>query len=1098
MSLLTNPTRVVFNTAKALFLLGLFLFSNPSTINANPLVSCDAEAGTLNPVSNTCISGNAILVASTETPSVVPAGFEVLYVLTTGDDLTIIDAGAEPNFSVNQPGEYRIHTLVYDPSSFLLNLVQFGITTGVSIFDFLQLGIVCGSLDPVGAFFDVGICPCPADAGTLFAESTGCLDGGTADLQAGISTSPTVPAEFETLYVLTRGPGLVIEGVNVDPNFTVSEIGDYRIHTLVYNPITLDLSIVEPGVTTGFDVNGLLQQGGGTICASLDVAGAVFHVTDCGCTADAGTLTAISDDCLDGSAELKAEINQAPEVPAGYEVLYVLTSGAGLVIENVSADPNFTVNETGTYTIHTLVYDPATLDLSIVEIGVTTGFDVNGLLQQGGGDICASLDVAGAAFEVEECPCEANAGTLSGSNTCIEGSLAGISASGAGDIVVPTGYEVLYVLTSGDDLVIENVNADPSFVVPTDGSYTIHTLVYDPVTLDLSIVEIGVTTGFDVNGLLIQGGGDICASLDVAGAQFSFGGCTDFCLSDAGTLTAASDNCLDGTAELVAAVDQAPNVPSGYEVLYVLTSGADLVIQNVNADPTFTVDAPGTYTIHTLVYDPATLDLTIVEIGTTTGVDVNGLLQQGGGDICASLDVAGAAFEVEECPCAADAGTLTADSDNCLEDGAAELIAAVDQAPNVPAGYEVLYVLTSGADLVIQNVSADPVFTVDAEGTYTIHTLVYDPNTLDLTIVEIGVATGVDVNGLLIQGGGDICASLDVAGAPFDVVECPCLADAGTLTADSDNCLEDGAAELIAAVDQAPNVPAGYEVLYVLTSGADLVIQNVSADPVFTVDAEGTYTIHTLVYDPNTLDLTIVEIGVTTGVDVNGLLIQGGGDICASLDVAGAPFDVVECPCLADAGTLAVASDNCLDGTADLIASVDQAPTVPAGFEVLYVLTSGAGLVIENVNADPEFTVDAEGIYTIHTLVYDPNTLDLTIVEIGVTTGFDVNGLLIQGGGDICASLDVAGAPFDVIECNNLFPNPTQGRLNIEIPNRGVGAAIMIQVNDLNGNAMKTIELASANEIENINIEELFAGRYSLTVQLANGDVLISETFIKI
>ena len=76
---------------------------------------------------------------------------------------------------------------------------------------------------------------------------------------------------------------------------------------------------------------------------------------------------------------------------------------------------------------------------------------------------------------------------------------------------------------------------------------------------------------------------------------------------------------------------------------------------------------------------------------------------------------------------------------------------------------------------------------------------------------------------------------------------------------------------------------------------------------------------------------------------------------------------------------------------------------VPDDFEVLYVLTSGTDLVIQNVNADPEFEVTEEGSYTVHTLVYDPNTLDLSIVEIGVTTGFDVNSLLIQGGGTICA-----------------------------------------------------------------------------------------------
>ncbi len=67
----------------------------------------------------------------------------------------------------------------------------------------------------------------------------------------------------------------------------MTEGGSYTIHTLVYDPNTLDLSIVVPGVTTGFDVNGLLIQGGGSICASLDVAGAAFNVTN----PDAGTLS---------------------------------------------------------------------------------------------------------------------------------------------------------------------------------------------------------------------------------------------------------------------------------------------------------------------------------------------------------------------------------------------------------------------------------------------------------------------------------------------------------------------------------------------------------------------------------------------------------------------------------------------------------------------------------------------------------------------------------------------------------------------------------------------------------------------------------------
>jgi hypothetical protein len=64
--------------------------------------------------------------------------------------------------------------------------------------------------------------------------------------------------------------------------------------------------------------------------------------------------------------------------------------------------------------------------------------------------------------------------------------------------------------------------------------------------------------------------------------------------------------------------------------------------------------------------------------------------------------------------------------------------------------------------------------------------------------------------------------------------------------------------------------------------------------------------------------------------------------------------------------------------------------------------------VIEQLGATPEFTVTSIGLYTIHSFVF-PSDLDLSVVVPGTTTGFDVNSLLIQGGGELCASLDVTG-----------------------------------------------------------------------------------------
>ncbi|NNK88240.1 MAG: T9SS C-terminal target domain-containing protein, partial [Flavobacteriaceae bacterium] len=358
-----------------------------------------------------------------------------------------------------------------------------------------------------------------------------------------------------------------------------------------------------------------------------------------------------------------------------------------------------------------------------------------------------------------------------------------------------------------------------------------------------------------------------------------------------------------------------PNVPEGFNILYVLTQGTDLVIQAVNSDPVFEVTEYAIYTIHTLVYDPNTLDLNIVEFGVTTGVDVYGLIVPGGGSICADLDVAGASFKVtfnEAEECKADAGTIKADAAVVCLDGETTISATPTGDSVVPSGYSTLYVLTKGADLVIVNAGPEPSFTVTEGGNYTIHTLVYDPATLDLTIVELGVTTGVDVFGLIIPGGGDICASLDVPGAPI-TVEAP---DAGTLTADESSVtLENGVATLSATPNGDINVPDGYSVLYVLTQGGDLVIVNAGPDPSFEVTEAGDYTIHTLVYDPTTLDLGIVDLGVTTGVDVFGLIVPGGGAICASLDVTGAPVKVDAEECKADAGTIkADAAVVCLDG----------------------------------------------------------------------------------------------------------------------------------------------------------------------------------------
>ena len=125
----------------------------------------------------------------------------------------------------------------------------------------------------------INTCDCDADAGDIIADADPvCLEGSPSFIAATPAGNQVVPPGYTTIYVLTEGSDLTIIGVNNNPVFDVFGTGDYIIHTLIYDPATLDLSIVIPGTTTAGDVLALLQQGGGDICASLDVDGAPIMV----------------------------------------------------------------------------------------------------------------------------------------------------------------------------------------------------------------------------------------------------------------------------------------------------------------------------------------------------------------------------------------------------------------------------------------------------------------------------------------------------------------------------------------------------------------------------------------------------------------------------------------------------------------------------------------------------------------------------------------------------------------------------------------------------------------------------------------------------
>ena len=176
------------------------------------------------------------------------------------------------------------------------------------------------------------------------------------------------------------------------------------------------------------------------------------------------------------------------------------------------------------------------------------------------------------------------------------------------------------------------------------------------------------------------------------------------CVASAGKLKPYRQVCYDGLNRpyITAVVDVAPIVPPGFKVVYVFSSGSDMVITKAAAreyllDPRYIEYVQvetGLYRIHTLVYNPVDTDLwdKLVQYGKTRIADIHQLLIQGGGQFCGALDLNGAVFNVPACTCPAKAGTLDGidffENYPCLNAGSARLRAKVGTPSVVPLGYQ--------------------------------------------------------------------------------------------------------------------------------------------------------------------------------------------------------------------------------------------------------------------------------------------------------------------------------------------------------------------------------------------------------------------------
>ncbi|MFK8006944.1 MAG: gliding motility-associated C-terminal domain-containing protein [Saprospiraceae bacterium] len=827
------------------------------------------------------------------------------------------------------------------------------------------------------------------------------------------------------------------------------------------------------------------------------------------CTADAGTLVADANSvCLDnGSALISATPQTNSVIPIGYEVIYVLTESG--VIQAVENTPEFTLTNTGNFTIHTLVYDPNTLDLGIVVLGTTSAQEVNGLLIQGGGTICASLDLTGATVSVIDCTppptCIADAGTLvaDASSACLDNGSALISATPQNNVVVPIGYEAIYVLTESG--VIQAVENAPEFTVTNTGTFTIHTLIYDPNTLDLGTVVLGITLASEVNSLLIQGGGTICASLDLAGAIIS--------VTDCNPLNCATPPQLLNIVKIASSCNQS-------------TGNATVNMVGGNSNYTFDFSAGNVFGNAAVDLAVGTYSVTITDINDATCFVVENFTITNGDGPQASIistsptscqsnngtaQLTPATFDYTWC----DGGTgavrndllsgvcgvtVTDPSTGCTNILEVEIIAdnllmvnpIVNNNPDcgMMNGTVVLQV-TGGSGFPNYTFQwSDPnsinnaIRTDLPGGTFSVTVTDSGPSGCETITTFTLLENVAETATITIQNIDDVSCPGDMNGnVQFDV-----STDAGFALPATDQIV-DGAGNIylngaIPAGDYCIQVTdgngcvAGSECFSV--GAPDPIIIDVAVFPT-TCSQGGTINLTasggsgSYSYDwadlagnndpQNRFDLAVGIYGVTVTDNNSCIAVMDNiivADGCTN--------------CTADAALLTADSTNiCFSGLPVIISASQNGPFgIPVGFQKLFILTMGAGLDILQTDIVGEFEVNTLGTYTIHSMVYDPNTLDPS----SYSNALDLNADLLQGGGTICASLNVNGAEITLINCADCELPQIQNIVTIEASCENADGSATVNVV---GSSTYNFQWSSGSSTTNSNIG-LEAGAYQFTV----------------
>jgi hypothetical protein len=469
-----------------------------------PCWNCDANAGTLNPLSE----GNADVCAGTIFSTTIvgnnTAADFISLVLIVNSAGIITDMAAD-TFSVSVPGVYTVYSINYSVTN--ATTVAAAIAEGQNISNIQNLIAnegICADLDNGQTITIISQndpdCNCLANVGEITPFNiTECFSDG---LTLTFSTNGAATDGYSTYYIWTDLTTYSLSATSAD--FTPTTAGNYYYGVL--SIATEDIGLLSPLPATLDDLNAVLSTAG----ACFTVNGEVHTATvlpadspDCAepCLADVGTISPDNiTECFSDDLTLTFSTNGA--AGAGYTNYYVWADmDLNFTLSATSAD--FTPTAPGDY--YYAILSIANEDIALLSpLPATFDTLIEGILLPAGACFAVNEEPHIATIlpaDSPDCaePCLADAGTLTvlDNSVCptqnIEVSISGNNTDG---------FTTYYVLTTVDGEILsvnDNTTINSSELAAMD--YEIFAINIPTADADLALFNTAIDV-FELNIML--------------------------------------------------------------------------------------------------------------------------------------------------------------------------------------------------------------------------------------------------------------------------------------------------------------------------------------------------------------------------------------------------------------------------------------------------------------------------------------------------------------------------------------------------------------------------------------------------------------------